>query len=1118
MSGTDSKSLTIPKFSSFKAKAPGPDSPSESASPGVEEGKRSDERRKERDKDAHRSHRHVDREKDRERGRRHRKDHPRHADERPSRHRSNHRQLLDSSALSDLGSRALVRREAKTEPPQVPGPRDAEALFVIDKRGDPMNSRYHSNDRSKVPNYRRSGRGRVLGSEGYLRTHWDGTREEFAIQLPGDGGSATRDSRLFRSNVRRIRPRRIRPHRGDGQPNAEEQDYVPLKASAHGHQFTEDPLLSNEAVEEGPDYRSIEGKAKEHEFSDSDVDYGSADDHDVALDYDDPIKQRSIDLGRRVKEHPEDIQAWLELINHQDVLLRATEGVDGDATRAAVSSYAEIKLSMYESAMKHVGVSDYQERLLLGTMLEGAKVWPASKLERRWDEIASEHPTSFVLWKARMDSRLSNISKFQYQDIRDMYLDRLRSVPSHPTHPVGPHAGSPTGDGDRAAIYAQLIYVFLRATRFVFYAGYRELSVAAWQAHFELNLFRPDTLHNAPLSEVLESFKEFWENEVPRIGEEGALGWAHFVAAGGDVDPPDPRVSDTPMVTSRDVYKSWGVTEQLRALDSRQPARSLDEGTEDDPYRVIMFSDIESFLFIIPEDLLLSIRRQLVDAFLLFCHLPPTERTNPWTRAAAADPFILGGMKHFEGELYQRPVEAPLENEEASTRLPNFGQDSHHLAPSLDVLFPGQTWFQYLSGWPTTGKDQDGPVKLALALAVLKQLLQKARFEDMAPYYLALERVNGPGTVKKRAKALLKQFSSNICLYVAYALAEWASGNVDVARQVLGSAKGLMLPKESADKLVLWTVWAWIELEAGDKAKAVLYICAATSPSLGDTADAATVTPHHLLSARQTLSGDLGYFISTSQFDAAVSNAELLAMLEYLTLPGGSEPASVAQGNIAAALDRMWMVSEALCQRGQGGTEVHERILQAGARLLYLHASRGPFRSAYLREHLARCIDFFPRNTIFLTLFSWASPSFGIEDPARNMLRNTALAGGNDCVASRVFAIRYELQRGNAHSARAAFEHAMESPACRPNSTLWRCYIRFCCATKEHRDKAKDVFFRGVSHCPWSKELAMEAFTTLVKAMDEFELRSVFNTMASKGMRIHVDLDEFVTAQGRRMK
>ena len=37
----------------------------------------------------------------------------------------------------------------------------------------------------------------------------------------------------------------------------------------------------------------------------------------------------------------------------------------------------------------------------------------------------------------------------------------------------------------------------------------------------------------------------------------------------------------------------------------------------------------------------------------------------------------------------------------------------------------------------------------------------------------------------------------------------------------------------------------------------------------------------------------------------------------------------------------------------------------------------------------------------------------------------------------------------------------------------------------------------------------MEAFTTLAKIMESSELRAVFNTMTSKGLRIHVDLEEF---------
>jgi hypothetical protein len=73
---------------------------------------------------------------------------------------------------------------------------------------------------------------------------------------------------------------------------------------------------------------------------------------------------------------------------------------------------------------------------------------------------------------------------------------------------------------------------------------------------------------------------------------------------------------------------------------------------------------------------------------------------------------------------------------------------------------------------------------------------------------------------------------------------------------------------------------------------------------------------------------------------------------------------------------------------------------------------------------------------------------------------------------------------------------------------LWICYIRFCAARRELRAKAKDVYYRALRHCPWSKEIALEAFTTLARDMESSELRSIFSAMSAKGFRIHVDLEE----------
>jgi hypothetical protein len=157
-------------------------------------------------------------------------------------------------------------------------------------------------------------------------------------------------------------------------------------------------------------------------------------------------------------------------------------------------------------------------------------------------------------------------------------------------------------------------------------------------------------------------------------------------------------------------------------------------------------------------------------------------------------------------------------------------------------------------------------------------------------------------------------------------------------------------------------------------------------------------------------------------------------------------------------------------------------------------------------------VTLFPRNTIFLSLFSWAESSLRIDDPVRAILQQTVLAEPYDCVSSRIFGIRHELRLGNAHSARAAFEGAVGSEACKGNAQLWICYVRFCYSRKELRARTKDVFYRAVTHCPGSKELYMEAFTTLIKNMNSSELKAVFSMVTDKGLRIHVDLEEFMQA------
>lgn len=169
-----------------------------------------------------------------------------------------------------------------------------------------------------------------------------------------------------------------------------------------------------------------------------------------------------------------------------------------------------------------------------------------------------------------------------------------------------------------------------------------------------------------------------------------------------------------------------------------------------------------------------------------------------------------------------------------------------------------------------------------------------------------------------------------------------------------------------------------------------------------------------------------------------------------------------------------------------------------------------PFRRAYFKEQLAGFINLFPQNTLALALFEWVDMGMRIVDETRTLLTTTCSTRQVDCLSTRVFAIEHEQLRGNLHTTKSSYERAVTSDASNSNPGLWISYIRFCFSHKQLRTKAQSVYYRALKQCPWSKEVAMEAFVTLIRDMKSADLRSIYDMMAEKGLRIHADLDEFL--------
>ncbi|KKF92550.1 hypothetical protein CFO_g5101 [Ceratocystis platani] len=274
--------------------------------------------------------------------------------------------------------------------------------------------------------------------------------------------------------------------------------------------------LDSSSDEEQPNFRSIEGKAKPKYFSDSES--GTDSEADSVPGTQSGIKRRSIELSKRVKANPADIPAWIQLIHLQDDLMREGLAPESEVATGQAHSFTEIKLSMIYKALKASTADTDKEALLLLQMREGRKIWPVDVTRKKWINISSgDYGQRFALWMARVDFEITEMQGFHFDTVKKMFTDRLQGIMEKSWR------YSPQQSLD---LYREAVYIYLRLTRFLQDAGYRELAVAAWQSILELNFFRPVDIENG--EHTLAAFADFWESEVLRVIAKEPLTGAYF--------------------------------------------------------------------------------------------------------------------------------------------------------------------------------------------------------------------------------------------------------------------------------------------------------------------------------------------------------------------------------------------------------------------------------------------------------------------------------------------------------------------------------------------------------------------------------------------------------------
>ncbi|THC97182.1 hypothetical protein EYZ11_003347 [Aspergillus tanneri] len=1126
-SSSSQEKKSIPRFASFKP-LPAPPPTADRPPPSRQDEDRSRHRSKHHSR--HRGHR------DRSRSRGHRRDHREH------RH-------VHKEAEQDRREFALREpiRESRSLTKSVPKESEHEEsdLYVIDRKGDKYNVIYGTIHRYNIPLYHRVGRGNVLGLPRSYKIQRD-TVEGDALVIKPDAGrtdaARTKVKRVLAGlNKQQTKLLRIRqPSPSDADADAM-KDYLPLECSRSRRQRSLGDLGSDD---ENYAYRSIHGKAKPEDDLPSDfeaVSDESSGDEVARVDPDQAIKQRNVDLTRRVDKNPSDVGSWLQLIDHQESLLRGSERESASLTSAEKKSLADVKLSLYQKALKLAGQCPSRDRLLLGMLEEGAKLWDTKKLSTQWQAVLKSNAHFISLWVKYLDFRQTEFLDFTYERCLATFLDCLRLNKTAPDTPGKLHVQ---------------VYLFLRMTAFIREAGFTEQAVGLWQAMLELTFFRPPTLDdNTDREAILSALMDFWESEVTRIGETGAKGWRN-----GGGAAPNPKVfSPGARVNPRSIFASWETCERERMFAARLPCRSLDESEDDDPFRVILSSDLREIISLVWDP---DAADELIDSFLYFCSLPPlvSPQNSGMTGRWAGDSFL---QNYFTNSTYSTLDDWLPRQHIGSAELPIFFPHQNFIHTTQALFANQETWFYSFRAWTQITSRLRSDLDPDWVRRVLRLLVEAMPLnEDLAEYTLAVEFACNSREAKKYAKSLLKKRPSSLRLYNSYALMEQRSGNLAAADHVWATSlsMSIMLPGNDRTKAVLlWHMWIWESLEARNIARASHLLLSMPENSvdlktLPDASSQPAFSPTGLLKVQSET------VLAASNANVFVACTNCLAILQYLV---HSLDLNKSQEAYCNAINRLAvMPSQAKTFR----SFTTELLHQSRARLLYHHVQTSSiYKPSDIRTLLMESISLFPHNTMFLSLFAWNESRIRIEERVRDTLRDITTkpqtsanltltsAEAQVPVTSHLFSIYTELSRpvyagSTSHSVRAAFEKAItgqdtlpssttsssSSSNARSNLTLWKLYLLFE-LSHNNIHRAKDVFYRGMRACPWSKELIMLAFSHLRtdsiqerysgsswngEGMGFDELRRVYNVLVEKELRVHVDienqLDELVTKmQGR---
>ncbi|KIR70905.1 hypothetical protein I310_05317 [Cryptococcus deuterogattii CA1014] len=917
---------------------------------------------------------------------------------------------------------------------------DSSSRFFVDIAGDRDILRYGSSSSFSAPKYYRDGGNRIIGYNEGLRIVNTRDRTEKGIEVAPKGRPyVPRYNKKTKSAISHLERILLRPS-----PQGEIDSHSDFLAFEIRNRQEESDI---------PEYRSITRSVQE------DNDGQLAVLHSIIGEFttmEQEVRKRTSWMEQHLRDYPSDVERWIEYSRLHLKLSPNAEraiGVTDPAKLPTTKAQAEITLSILSRALKAAPENAYSERLHLAYLRAAETLWPADKVTSRWKNVLRE-----------LGEQSGKIRGLE-EGMMEIWLGYIEWR-------EGQGFGRGDGEKGKGESIDEVVDVYLecidklkdKAGNANLAAGHGERALSAFQALMEITFFKPDHLRHIPPADQLTAwwqaligeFETFWDTEAPRVGESGSVGWRNTPPS---TPPPPSRPAPSFAHTSSDPFERWleaeMSAEQAYALPGR--VRDLGPATEDDPFHVIVFSDISPFLFPIftPE-----VRLQLIYAFLTFLGLPFTPPEVPSTSPANADPHLRWtlvenrsarqafwppkqGIKRI---AWQTVGGEPMEPERKRGMDDPFGCPVKCWAQDRQTLFGRKgVWYRDVEALDLQAIDVE------LVRSVFKLLRPLVPDPSFTLASFALEAAVSPKSAVKAAKAILASERSNLLLWDGYARIERQRGNVSAARTVYATALQAASRERgdgprSEDEMDLWAGWAEVEFEADERERCL----------------------EVLVMAAGIASERLGEERAESE-----ESLQLLTRILYHHTTRHSTPPALTRDVLEYALSSFPNNTSFLSQYmyGELGSKVYGRVQRLIAEITSEHKDGGVMKGVI--GHL------------------WAVWAEAIS-------------------AHRTF---WDDGGGGAERVRMALDKGINSPGGRYSAALWMLYIEFEALMGRHQT-AKQLCYRAVSTLGGCKALYLLPFSLPLRPhFSTRELKEWAELMVERGLRLRISFELFWMAE-----